>query len=358
MSNSAVAVPDIVRYAHNPILKPEPDCPWGQSEARNTAAYYDGKQVHLLFTAGTEAHKGNPLHLGHAVSDDGFNFQRDPEPWLSPSQDPDDFDYGTVEDPRITAIGDEIYVTYAARWFGYRVPSVGWPDYPRRHGRKELTWHDEHSRRTGLVRVTQPDFSEFERLGPLTQPHVNDANTVLFPEKYRDMYFLLHRPTPFRPHKWNCHYAPAPIFIAFSRTLMPWDWSNFEEDVLLIRPKYDWEGDKVGGSGPPIKTDEGWLVMYHAMDNSGDGHVGCYRVGLLLLDLDEPWRVIARSPVPIMEPSTENEKVGRVDNVVFPCGNVVIGDDLFIYYGAADTDTCVATVKLADLVDYAKSCRL
>jgi predicted GH43/DUF377 family glycosyl hydrolase len=59
-----------------------------------------------------------------------------------------------------------------------------------------------------------------------------------------------------------------------------------------------------------------------------------------------------------MEPSTENEKAGRVDNVVFPCGNVVIGDDLFIYYGAADTDTCVATVKLADLVDYAKSCRL
>jgi predicted GH43/DUF377 family glycosyl hydrolase len=350
---------NIERHPANPILTPEPGSWWRGDQARNTAAWSDGEKVHLIFTAATREDLGRPIHLGHAVSDDGVNFTVDPEPWLSPSEDRDDFDFGTVEDARITEIDGEVYVTYAARWHTFTSPSVGWPDYPRTQGRKGLTWHDEHSRRTGLIRVTKKDFSEYEKLGPLTQDFVNDANTLLFPEKIGGKYALLHRPTPFRPHKWSCHYCPACIFIAFSETLMPWDWSDFDEDVLLIAPEQPWEGAKVGGSGPPIRTQEGWLAFYHAMDNTANmkNGIGAYRNGLVLLDLDDPTRVIARTPEPIFGPELPNEIEGRVPNVVFPCGNVIKDDTVYIYYGACDQDTNLAMMKISDALDFMQTCR-
>ena len=178
---------------------------------------------------------------------------------------------------------------------------------------------------------------------------------------------MIHRPTPFIPWYLTCKYCPGGIWIAFSDNLLSWGWEeiqttvnpcwaigekDYSQEHLLIRPEYDWEKTKIGGAGVPIATDEGWLMLYHAVDIKG-----VYRVGLLLLDRDDPRKVLARSPEPIMEPEAEYELGGRYPKCIFPCANVVVEDEVFIYYGAVDLYSCLATVKLKNLLSYALSCR-
>jgi predicted GH43/DUF377 family glycosyl hydrolase len=143
------------------------------------------------------------------------------------------------------------------------------------------------------------------------------------------------------------------ISICFSDDLVNW-----HNDTTLIEPLHQWEG-KIGGSAPPIKTDEGWLTLYHCVEYPQKNDASwnpdftfCYRVSIMLLDLEKPWKVIARSPEYLMEPETEFEKYGTINNVVFPTGNVVLDDELFIYYGGADTVCCVATVSVKHLLEY------
>jgi predicted GH43/DUF377 family glycosyl hydrolase len=114
-----------------------------------------------------------------------------------------------------------------------------------------------------------------------------------------------------------------------------------------MRPRFEWEAEKIGGGCPPIKTPAGWLVIYHAKDAAA-----VYRAGVAMLDLENPARVIARAPSPILEPEMEYERVGDVNNVVFPQGAVVRNGTLYVYYGAADKVCCLATAPLDDLVDF------
>lgn len=332
------------RYSENPILKPEPDLWYAQSEARNPAAWFDGSKIHVLFTAATNAPKGNPIFLGHAVSSDGVHFETNPEPWLSPSGNWEDFDYGTVEDPRIMEVEGEVYVTYAARWFPYRNPSIGWPN----RGLPGRTWTEEHDRRTGLLRCSR-DLSTCERLGPLTEDIGNNANVVLFPRRFDGKYALLHRVHMFTGLKWNCRYYPLPIFMSMSESLMPWDWDNWQDDRRLLEPRQheiDWEWMKLGMAGPPIETDAGWLLLYHAVDRNK-----VYRVGAAIADRENPWKILARTNEPLLTPEWPNEKSGKVPNVVFPCGQVILDDELYLYYGAADQETNLATCSLRNLVE-------
>ncbi|MHC4874714.1 MAG: glycoside hydrolase family 130 protein, partial [Planctomycetota bacterium] len=140
---------------------------------------------------------------------------------------------------------------------------------------------------------------------------------------------------------------------AFSDDLLNWFEntdaalnSGVDNDHLLLAPEQKWEEQKLGGAGVPIKTDEGWLMMYHAKDKE------CvYRCGLVLLDLNDPRKVIARTPDPVFEPETDVEKNGRVKNVVFPCAHIVVNDEVYIYYGASDEHICVATVGLQEMLD-------
>ncbi len=119
-------------------------------------------------------------------------------------------------------------------------------------------------------------------------------------------------------------------------------------DYLLLRPESDWEAQKIGASGVPFATDEGWLMLYHGVDVRG-----IYRIGALLLDRDNPRRVIARTRKPVMVPEFAYEtNVGLYPNCIFPCANVLIGED---YYGAADLTCCVATIKLKTLLDHVLS---
>ncbi|HDQ00527.1 MAG TPA: glycosidase, partial [bacterium] len=118
------------------------------------------------------------------------------------------------------------------------------------------------------------------------------------------------------------------------------------EEFTVLRPKFDWESKKIGGGPPPIKTAKGWLLIYHGVDDNL-----VYRAGAALLDLDNPQKVIARSPVPILEPEREYELTGDVPNVVFPEGTAVFDDTLYVYYGGADKVIGLATINLPEFID-------
>ena len=334
----------IKRWSGNPILAPR-DNYWEKMQIRNPAAVrYRGK-VFLVYTARTA---WNTIYLGLAASRDGLHFERASDlPWYSPSKD--GFDAGTVEDARVVQIDYTFYITYAARSIGKeeyaagRLPSYRTNDHP--------TW-TRNWRRGGLLATK--NFKTVKCLGPITSASMYDCNIILFPEKVGGRYVLLHRPTPYEPLPEHCVRHPerrGEICISFSKDLLHWSGTQ-----VLARPEFPWENIKIGGSVPPIWTPQGWLLLYHGVQGTSTQDM-IYRVGVMLLDLQDPTKVLARSPHFIMEPEKDYEKNGTVPNVVFPNGAVVIDGLLHIYYGGADTVCAVATVPLAKLLDYVLSFR-
>ena len=280
---------NIRRYPGNPVLGPQPELPWGGHEARNPGVIFDGQLFHMVFTATSEPDNGE-IYLGHAVSKDGMHFTSDPQPLMAPDPNPDTFDHANVEDARVTWMDGHYYIAYAGRSFNLKEFAKG----KRRlgpNGNVNPTW-TENFRRGGFAFTD--DWKSCARLGPCTSEHVHDANIALFPEKFGGKYAILHRPTCYVPWLLPSFYHPASIWLAFNKTLgplssnrreMPWNMREGEDwpdDHLLIAPRYDWENFKVGASGVPIPTDDGWLMFYHAVDRAG-----VYRVGLLLLDRED-----------------------------------------------------------------------
>ena len=329
----------LTRFDGNPILQPNPRARWESACVCNPAAWYDGKKVSLLYR-GAPDDAEHIIYFGLAESRDGLHFRRvSRQPVFGPSAD--GFDAGCVEDPRIVKFGPTFYVTYATRLA---------PPGPYYRTKKPLYYHvPRHLKqsdspaaagtnltRTGLAATT--DFKRWHRLGPITPADVDDRDVVIFPEKVGDNFVMLHRPVTWVGPAYGC--AKPSIWISTSTDMLRWTHSE-----ILAESEFDWENGKVGGSTPPIKTPAGWLTLYHAVD-----HTKTYRVGAMLLDLKKPSRILARLPYPILEPEMDYERRGLVKNVVFPCGNVVIRDTLYVYYGGADTCCCVATTNLKELV--------
>ena len=332
----------VKRWSGNPILSPRNNY-WEKMQIRNPAAVHDRGKVFLVYTARTV---WNTIYLGLATSRDGLHFERAGElPWYSPSKE--GFDAGIVEDARVVKIGDTFYITYAARSIGKEEYAAGrLPSY-RTNGRP--TW-TRNWRRGGLLATR--DFKTLKCLGPITSDRMYDCNIILFPKKVGGRYVLLHRPTPYEPLPEDCVRHPerrGEICISFSKDLRYWSGTR-----VLARPEFAWENLKIGGSVPPIWTPQGWLTLYHGVQGTSTRDM-VYRVGVMLLDLKDPTKVLARSPHFIMEPEKDYEKQGTVPNVVFPNGAVVIDGILHIYYGGADTVCAVATVPLAELLDHVLS---
>jgi predicted GH43/DUF377 family glycosyl hydrolase len=188
------------------------------------------------------------------------------------------------------------------------------------------------------------DFKTFIRAGRLTDPVLDDRDVVLFPEKVNGKYVMMHRPLEWIGDKHGTEF-PA-VWISASDDLL-----GFRESRLLIRRKYDWEAGKIGINTPPIRTEHGWLTIYHAV-----GPDKYYRLGALLLELQNPNKVLHRAPDWIMQPEEEYEIDGYYKGCVFPCGKVVIDGKLFVYYGAADKYVALATCGLGELLEYLLSC--
>ncbi len=330
------------RFDGNPILSPNPAHDWESAVTTNPGAWYDeksGKVLLLYRAAGEDAE--HVVRLALATSDDGYHFERPEHALISPSDD--GFDAGCIEDPRITKMGDYYFVTYATRQFP---PGEYWLQSRARYRPPTMPADMPISLRTnatstGLI-VTR-DFKSFIRAGRLTDPTIDDRDVILFPEKIGGRYYMLHRPMEWVGNGYGTQY-PA-MWIASGTDLLKLTGSQ-----LLAKAKYDWE-TKIGGNTPPIRTERGWLTIYHAV--GPDKH---YRLGALLLDLEDPTRVLHRTPQPLLQPEMDYELDGPYNGCIFPCGKVVIDGTLFVYYGGADRHVALATCPLDRLLDYLSDC--
>jgi len=299
------------RFEGNPILFP--DCwPYPANATFNPAAIKHEGKVHLLVRV--EDMRGFS-HFTFARSEDGkTNWQIDNQPALMPNSNYDEERWG-IEDPRIVWLEDlgKYAVTYVS--FSKDGPVVSL--------------------------ALSSDLVTFKRRGAMLPPEDKDAS--LFPRKINRRYMLIHRPII---------RGEAHIWIANSPDMIHWG----EHKILLpVRPGW-WDTTRVGLGPPPIETDEGWLIIYHGVRDTASGSL--YRVGLALLDLDEPWKIRKRCDQWVFGPHEPYERVGDVPGVTFPTGTIYdhINDELIMYYGAADSSVCLASAKLKDLVSYLLNC--
>lgn len=330
------------KCTENPILSPQDCSPWESLSTCNPGVYYDNGIFYMLYRAAGKDKK-HVIRFGLATSIDGIHFERKNKlPVFSPSLDGPDS--GCVEDPRIVKFGDEYFVTYAYRatppgeYWMFPHDQVLLPE----SGEYMPIAYSRNLANSGLA-VTS-DFHSFRRLGRLTSPVLDDRDVILFPEKINGKYVMLHRPKQYVGKEYNVKYPS--IWIKFSTDLLSWE----DKDSFLLITGRDgtWE-EKVGGAAPPLKTEAGWLVLYHGVDSGGKG---IYRVGALLLDLNNPLKILARTNNCILEPEADCEMNGYYNGCVFPVGNAIVNDVLYVYYGAADKYICLATCPVNDLISY------
>ncbi|MFC1504008.1 glycosidase [Spirochaetota bacterium] len=300
------------RYKKNPIISPIPESAWEAYMTFNTAAINLDDEVHLVYRA--RGCRGGISRFGYARSKDGFKIdERLDYPIFTVSPDTD-VDCMGVEDPRLALIDDRIFMSYSA--YGY-VPGM----------HSLFKWVQ-----IAISTISVDDFKNkkwnwSERIYPF--PFTDNKDAALFPEKVKGKHVLLHR-------------VPQHIWVGFSDD----DCKTFRDNTVVMYPQGEgWEKYKVGGGATPIKTEKGWLIVYHAVDR-----YMYYRLGIAFLDLEDPTKMIYRHPEPVLEPGEEYEKIGDVGNVTFTCGCVVKDDQLIVYYGAADTVIGVATAPMKDVL--------
>lgn len=301
------------RYDKNPILEPIIERKWESAAVFNPAAVYEGGKVHILYRAMGEDSMST---IGYAVSSDGVNIdERFPYPIYTPREPFEtklkEGNFG-CEDPRLTKLEDKFYMCYTAYDGGENPPRVAFTS---------IKVDDFLNRRW-----------EWEKPILISPPNMDDKDATIFPKKINDKYVFLHR-------------INDDIWIDFVDNLK--FENNFLDGSILMHTRVDhWDYKKIGIAGPPIETDKGWLLLYHGITPEKE-----YKVGACLLDLNNPDTIISRLSYPVLEPEEEYELKGIVDNVVFPCGNVVVDKTLYVYYGGADKVLGVAKMDIKTLLD-------
>lgn len=302
------------------IIEPVENHSWESKATFNPAAIYLDGKVHLLYRAMS---KDNTSVFGYAVSKNGLDIDyRSNQPVYVPRESFEQKSYPEAnsgcEDPRLTKIGSRIYMCYTA-YDGINPPRVA------------------------LTSISEKDFLEqkwnWSKPVLISPPGIDDKDACILPEKIKGKYVIIHR-------------SGDDIDISFNDNL-DFDGKTWLEEYRWLAPRQGmWDSKKVGIASPPIKTKKGWLILYHGVSDNG-----IYRVGAVLSDLKDITKIIARTDEPIFEPRHQFQKVGQVPNVVFPCGAVVIGNKLFMYYGAADQFVGVATISLDKLLKFIESYR-
>lgn len=315
----------------------------------NPACQKEGDEVHLFYRA---VRKGNYSSIGYCLLDKAQNvITRYKKPILFPEYD---YESQGMEDPRITKIEDTYYLTYSAydrmNVFGALATS------------KDL----KHFEKQGII-TPQFTYREYKHLieccdclnekylfhykifkehglGPevASKLFVWDKNLMFFPKKIDGKFALIHRIHP---------GIQLVLFEKFS-DLTKTHWEHYFmnlDDHIIMNPQYAYESSHIGGGCPPIETKHGWLFIYHAVDDTPTGLV--YHASAALLDLQNPLKVLGRLRKPLISPDLPWEKLGVVNNVIFPTGTALFDNDLYIYYGAADKCIGIAKVKMEYLIN-------
>ena len=302
------------RYHGNPVLEPLENHSWESKYVLNPGALRIKDKVYLFYRAVGE---DDVSHIGLAVTDGYKLLERLPEPIFSPLLPEEKMG---CEDPRLTIIKDRIYMLYTA--YNGNIAQIA---------AASISAEDFLQRR----------FQNWKREG-LAFKNIWDKDAILFPEKIKGKYVIYHRIEP-------------SIWITYMNEIV---FPCREKHAIIIgpRPGRMWDSLKIGAGAQPLKTQYGWLLIYHGVDYNY-----VYRLGVILVALDNPQRVLYRSPNPVLEPE-EDYEIGLsgawVPNVVFTCGAVAGSDKeiledndlILVYYGAADTSIGVATATLADLI--------
>ena len=296
----------IHRWEGNPIVQLE-DIPFPCNTVFNAAAVKHGEEYLLLVRV--EDQRGRSI-FALARSEDGYRFVVEPEPAMTPADVEPFATYEAcgIEDPRITPMGDTYYIMYTA--------------------------YSHYGPRLALAQTD--DFRTFERIALISEPVNKDG--ALFPKKIQGRYARFDRPMV-----GTC----GNIWISYSDDLVNWGGA---EVVMTTRADH-WDCARIGASAPPIETEQGWLEIYHGVKEACSGPI--YRLGAVLLDLENPARVLGRAAIPILTPREYYERVGDIGNVVFSCGAILEEQsrEVKMYYGAADTCICVGTAKLEALIE-------
>jgi predicted GH43/DUF377 family glycosyl hydrolase len=315
-SKSPVLYPVLFeRAAANPILTAR-DWPYPAHSVFNAGACQVGDETILLVRV--EDRRGHS-HLTVARSNDGVsNWHIDSSPSFPADPKNHSEEAWGVEDPRLTWVEDrnEWLIAYTA--YSPSGPMVS------------------------MARTK--DFKSFSRLGPVMPPEDKDA--ALFPRRFGNRYAMIHRPV-------SAGSSGAHIWISFSPDLVHWGDHHI---LLQARRGAWWDANKIGLSPPPLETKDGWLILYHGVRHTPAGCL--YRLGLALLDLEDPRKVLRRSDEWVFAPETQYERQGDVNGVVFPCGwilNKATGA-IRMYYGGADTCIALATAQVSDLLSFLRDC--
>ncbi len=304
------------RPSDNPILSARA-WPYAVNTVFNPAAImYQGK---VLLLVRVEDRRGFS-HLTKAVSLDGMKgWQIDQEPTFEPDEKHYPEEKWGIEDPRITWLAEikkyaVVYTAYSASG-----PLVS-------------------------IALTE-DFKIFNRIGAVTLPEDKDA--ALFSRKIQGKWWLIHRPV-IQSRGEGVH-----IWVSQSNDLV--FWGN-HKILLSARSGAWWDANKIGLNPPPMETEDGWLILYHGVKKTAAGSI--YRLGLALLELENPLHVLRRTDEWILGPEKKYEREGDVDDVVFPCGWIYVPetDEIKVYYGAADTSIAIAVTKKQDVLAFLRNC--
>jgi predicted GH43/DUF377 family glycosyl hydrolase len=303
------------RFDGNPILTPSLELDWQTLGVFNPAAVYEDGKFHIVYR-GQSTSTGTSV-MGYASSKDGFHIDENlNEPIYFPreqfEQKIHETGYSGCEDPRVTRIDDKYYMVYTA-YDGVNPPRVA------------------------MTSILVEDFLKknwnWARPQLISPPGLDDKDACIVKGKYHGTFLAFHR-------------LGYDIWLDI-RNNLDFNDPNWLGGKAFVHPRADkWDNVKLGISGPPIETDKGWLLLYHGVSEPG----GIYKVGALLMDYDDPYKVLARTDDPVFEPEMDYEKEGVVPNVVFPCGQAVVDGTIYMYYGGADKVIGVATMPLDDLL--------
>lgn len=303
------------RYNHNPIITPRPEFDWELKGTLNPAAVHLRNGVHIVYRAFSNDETST---LGYAFSKDGVHIdERLANPIYVPRENFEQKHrpgFSGCEDPRITKIGHSLYMLYTA--FDGEIPRVA------------------------MTSIKVNDFLQknwnWEKPRIISAYNIPDKNACIFPRKIDNEYVILHR-------------VDRSIYIDFVDDSQFIGGKEFlTTEYLLLGPMADkWDNRKIGASAPPIETKKGWLMIYHGVSDPG----GIYKVGAVLLNLEDPREVLARTDIPLFKPEMEYEKIGFVHNVVFPCGTIVIKNKIYLYYGGGDFVVGVAVMDIRNILN-------